>query len=98
MNKLKCHLVRIVLAMITDCSGGGKNSVKRKVVENVFCLTRIQGEATSRVVKESHQITQLLDASGLELEFSNIFSILSSNIVNVFSRKTFIREIKSEKI
>lgn len=61
----------------------------------MFCLTRIQGEASSRVVKESHQITQLLDPSGLELKFSNIFSILSNNIVNIFSRKTFIREIKS---
>lgn len=54
MNKLKCHLVRIVLAMIMDCSRREKNSVKHKIAENVFCLTRIQGEANPRVVKESH--------------------------------------------
>lgn len=59
--------------MIMDCSGGEKNSVKHKIAENVFCLTRIQGEANPRVVKESHQITQLLDSSRLELKFSNIF-------------------------
>lgn len=73
MNKLKCHLVGIVLAMIMDCSGGEKNSVKHKIAENVFCLTRIQGEANPRVVNESHQITQLLVSFGLEHEFSNVF-------------------------